>query len=125
MRVVINRSMWLRGTGSHSSFLVRYSDEKMCCLGFLGIACGIDKAEMVGRTSPSDISRDICHKWPEGSLVPHQSGSYVVTKGGLSNSKIIRDAIEHNDDQSIDETSREILLKKDLLELGIQLEFED
>lgn len=34
-KVVVDRSKWLRGEGALNSFLLRESDGKMCCLGFV------------------------------------------------------------------------------------------
>lgn len=124
MKVIIQRSIWLRGTNSANSFLVRYSDEKMCCLGFLGLVCGIPKERLIGRCSPSDTKSWYSDKWPKGTLVPN-GPSHLVSQSGLSNSQIIRTAMEHNDDSSITDEVREGLIKEDLAKLGVDVEFED
>lgn len=122
MKVVITRSNWLRGKGSRDSFLFRYSDGKMCCLGFLGIACGISKRDLLGRTTPEDVKVDPLI-WPSGTLEP------VLLKlsfrSGFTNGPIIREIVRHNDDPDVNEHTREEYLRNDFKGLGVEIEFED
>jgi hypothetical protein len=53
----IYRDHWLHGEGSQESFLLRSGDEKMCCIGFYGRACGVSRDELLGMKSPDDL----CH----------------------------------------------------------------
>ena len=55
MKLIIDRQMWLRGEGATVSRLLRSSDGKMCCLGQLGIACGIPSEMIKNRAVPSDV----------------------------------------------------------------------
>ena len=57
----INRKKWLRGEGDDDSRLLRSTDNKMCCLGFLGKACGISSACLSGRGMPNTIRMP---EWP-------------------------------------------------------------
>ena len=122
MKVIINRSKWLRGTSSPPSFLVRYSDGMLCCLGFLGVACGIEQEAMIGRTSPSDVFGHF-HKWPKGTFLDncHQLGT---TKSYLNGPTIIS-IIKNNDDPSISDDLREVLISNDFTHLGVEVTFED
>lgn len=55
MKLIIDRQKWLRGEGAIASRLLRPSDGKMCCLGQLGIACGIPSGMLENRAVPSDV----------------------------------------------------------------------
>lgn len=79
MKLVITRSKWFRGEGGHRSKLIRGSDGKMCCLGFLGLACGVPKTYLLNKTSPTSISLIFRDKWPtkilednKDSLITHE-----------------------------------------------------
>lgn len=69
MTLTIVRSKWLHGEGGLRSELLRESDGKMCCLGFYGIACGIDAEDLLGVAEPEsadehDDDTDYRHDWP-------------------------------------------------------------
>lgn len=53
LKLVIKRSKWLRGDDSES-YLLRESDNKMCCLGFLARKCGLAPKEIRGHMTPED-----------------------------------------------------------------------
>lgn len=59
MKLVIDRSKWLRGEGSEKSFLLRSTDGKMCCLGFFGLACGLTAERITDVDAPTDIPVEI------------------------------------------------------------------
>lgn len=59
MKLVIDRSKWLRGEGSERSFLLRSTDGKMCCLGFFGLACGLTAERITDVGAPTDIPVEI------------------------------------------------------------------
>ena len=44
--VVIQRSKWLHGETAKDSYLIRTGDGKMCCVGFMCIARGIDRRQL-------------------------------------------------------------------------------
>lgn len=46
MKLVIDRTKWLRGEGSMNSFLLRDGDEKQCCIGFLCEALGVPREKL-------------------------------------------------------------------------------
>jgi hypothetical protein len=53
LRIVIDRALWMRGSPDNSRLL---NDEgKMCCLGFLGRACGFTEEELGYAVSPSEL----------------------------------------------------------------------
>jgi hypothetical protein len=47
MKLVIDRTKWLRGEGYSVSKLLRSSDHKMCCIGFLCADLGIPESELL------------------------------------------------------------------------------
>lgn len=54
-QLVIKRSEWIRGTGGNKSFLLRPSDGKKCCLGFLGLSKNIPAEILRNRQHPSQV----------------------------------------------------------------------
>jgi hypothetical protein len=52
----IDRAKWLHGEGESSSFLLRASDSKQCCLGFYLESCGIPRDKLENRASPGNIA---------------------------------------------------------------------
>lgn len=65
--LVISRAGWLRGgtlkPGQTSELLSRV-DGRMCCLGFLGRACGLRKSEIEDLGLPSAVAHSVITKWP-------------------------------------------------------------
>lgn len=55
MKLKINCNEWLRGEDSSDSFLLRPSDSKMCCLGFLARECGLTETEIYDRNDFSEV----------------------------------------------------------------------
>lgn len=77
---MIDLKTWLRGEGEEASRLLRPSDLKRCCLGFLGRACGIDDAYMFDKGGPvSVVASNEREKWPAELLGVHQYIGFVGT----------------------------------------------
>ena len=55
MKLIIDRSKWLRGEGAEKSALLRPEDGKLCCLGFYAQVCGIEAEAMSGASTPTDV----------------------------------------------------------------------
>lgn len=66
LNLIIDRTKWLRGEGGAKSFLIRPSDRKMCCIGFLGLECNIPKESLFSVNRADDYFDDdeIKYKWP-------------------------------------------------------------
>lgn len=64
MKVIIDRSKWLRGEGYLASSLLRVSDQKMCCIGFVCKALGVSETDMAG-VSGSHTLGETGFKLPE------------------------------------------------------------
>lgn len=115
--LVIQRSMW--GCRTHpahpTSYLVR-DDGKMCCLGFLGRACGVN----MQRRQPMPVY--IQNEWPGwtrrellyGTLGPGERAYAELGK-----------AAAINDDPDIAMAEKETLLIALFATVGITLRFED
>lgn len=110
-KLVIKRSMWgyVDGPDSLSSALIRGEDGKMCCLGFLGVACGVDM--YVGQRMPRYQQAG----WPE---------RFAATVVGHAQ-PATRWAVGINDDEDIPREAKEEKLISLFAENGIELTFED
>lgn len=99
MKLVIDRTKWLRGEGNSQSRLLRSGDGKMCCMGFYSLACGLKDDEI--RDSP----------WPDHSesRVP----DWIHGKG-LS---------RLNDSEDIPDALREQRISKIFAKHGVEVEF--
>lgn len=105
MKLVIDRSRWLRGESSRNSFLKRSGDGRMCCLGFLGKACGYIERELEDRETPATITDK--SKWP------------------ASLGRIDGELMNVNDTYYLDDATRENNLRQLFNQIGIDLEFID
>ena len=89
MNLVVKRSKWLRG--EEDSYLVRGSDKKMCCLGFLGRQCNITQKEMLDIGLPNRVDHD--HKFPSAIIETDKYGDSICS--------MLCDEIVHTNDTSI------------------------
>lgn len=119
MKLIIPRSRWLRGEGSHHSYLLRDFDRKMCCVGLLAEACGIEESELldvksihVGHTGlVAGEAIAILERFvePSSSLTP-STGSQIYAE---------------NDAEDMSEAYREQALTKLFHKIGVEVEFTD
>lgn len=103
MKIIVNRSKWLRGEGADASELYRSSDQKMCCLGFAGITCGYALDELEDNGTPAAV--DNPGKWP-GNFFDAQRSTIKT------NSDFINNAMLTNDNKALTDTDREADLIK-------------
>ena len=113
MRLIINREMWIRGPNQRS-FLIREIDEKMCCLGFLGLACGISSKELEGRSRPADVNDRSDDLWP---LL-----AQPAIDGCRRDSELVDELINVNDGK-FSEYNREAQITNLMEQLGVKVEF--
>ncbi len=52
-KFIVQKSKWLRGEGP--SRLPRSCDNKMCCLGFVSLACGLERDDILDVSLPSGV----------------------------------------------------------------------
>jgi hypothetical protein len=66
MKLVIDRSKWLRGEGSDDSYLLRNEDGKLCCLGFYAQACGLETEAITNVATPAQVPK-YANIWGDGA----------------------------------------------------------
>ena len=67
MKVEIKRETWaVAQTPSDNALANR--DGTFCCLGFLGLACGIPREEMLDKSYPSQLLNKGDHRFPRAVL---------------------------------------------------------
>ena len=128
LTVTVSRKWWLRGkvTAAGGSYLLRKTDGKMCCLGFMELdAFGLEPMDILGLTSPEAVYRE--HYGYDTSL----SQLCLLDDDGdgddniLSNTDWIHRAMAINDDTDMDDDKRERLLKTLFEDNGYNLIFVD
>lgn len=121
-KLTIDRRKWLRGPEG-DSYLLRGVDGKMCCLGFLGKACGISDAVMRDRDTPAALSAISVRKFPEGFTVIKDVQEERENTDACDKLISINDGswgVEVNS-----EKDREEKLKTEFKKLGIEVEFKN
>ncbi len=113
-RLVIKRSGWGRNS------LLNPIGQKMCCLGFLGRACGIDRHALSDVAMPSDLIGDFGDFYPEAFRPFVEETLAIVRDSSLAlEASKINDA--HETDIPIDMKEQTLI---ELFKLvGIRLEF--
>lgn len=119
IKFTVKRSEWLRGEGQYASKLLRGSDCKKCCLGFLALSLGANEEDIKGLAAP--VSAEVLRlniPWPEEFFVASQSGRKLHSHACA--------ALMHiNDDESSSDKDKEALLTKHLEKIGIKVTFVD
>jgi hypothetical protein len=140
LKVVIDRAKWLRGVTVNSC--LRDDEGKMCCLGFLGLACGHTAQELRDAVSPSELpSCDDNLKGGGGADdVDHPAGSgrwpkAIARTSWTTDSRLANYLMKVNDaDEKVvksfgrtfkvpDEASRERLITELMAEAGVGVTF--
>ncbi len=124
-RLEISRKKWINGSNclmscENSTFgytsLINEKN-KMCCLGFYGLSCGVPGKVLKLRQDPINVISSIGFtktKFDE-----------LVNSRGIKNSRICNKLIDINDNPDITNESRENLLKKKFREIGVLVKFVD
>lgn len=113
MKLVIDRSKWARGVGDGVGVL-RNSEGKCCVLGFLGEACGVAPERLKSQQYPVSIECSLTKgdpRWP----------AWVFWNGGSRQ----YDISNINDDDGIDDATREKRLTERFAVDGVEVEFVD
>ena len=114
LKVIVDRTKWLRGEGDiHSKLLT--IDNKMCCLGFAAISAGISRDMITGRTSPAVVAKFFSKEFPLKML--------VYDTPIPSNNPICKALMCANDNENILDEEREKEIIKLGKEVGIEFEF--
>lgn len=129
MKLEISRAKWLRGEGSDDSCLVRASDNKMCCLGFFGLACSIEADKMLEVKTPEEVpttaNETVRDVWTRKA---NESKGLFCSRGGgweLTLSSTCSDLMEANDDKKVEEEAREDTISKLFQKIGVEVIFVD
>lgn len=112
---IVDRKTWYRGNGSTGSMLLR-QDRKRCCIGFVGVQCGISDEKLERRNAIGSGRIDHEPQWPEWMRVkyePVQSVEHLP----------IFKAYHINDDMKITDRVREQKLIDLFTEQGDSIEF--
>jgi len=111
MKLVIDRAKWLRGEGSGPSRLLRKSDHKRCCIGFLCSALGVPDAQMENVGGSQNIaSCGLLPDWLSELPTPIHDPDLF-------------EAYHANDDESLSEEDRERSVATILAKHDVQVEF--
>lgn len=121
MKFTVNRSRWLRGE-SGGSFLLRKADGKMCCLGFLALACGATESDILGSRAPSNRGSMI--NWPKEILYSIQGRGAIINESCYDSPECVR-LMNTNDSNGTDDATKEASLTKIFQDIGIEVTFED
>lgn len=120
--LVIDRSKWYRGRGSAESRLVRTGDYLMCCLGFCLLQRGFSQGELLDIGSPNEV----------GSIDRDESGAIDRAKGLIERFDDTLDTYEThtteclinvNDNEDIDEETREAQITDLFAGIGVDVRF--
>lgn len=122
MKLKIDRKYWMRGTGEG----MLSDGQQMCCLGFLGKACGINDTMLNGMGNPSDL-RDGASKnkrfWDLMSAPLVEKRSLGKIGNGHICTSVEDVFIQINDSQRIKDPRREDLLISEFAKVGVEVEF--
>ncbi len=122
-KFTIDRAKWLQGESN--SLLHRKSDDKMCCLGFFSLACGIKKKNITNLSCPESAleeDRVKSSKYPE--WVFDWTVDYLSKNEKRRNSDIINDLMTINDDTTeLTLAEKEAQIKTIFAKQGVEVEF--
>jgi hypothetical protein len=118
MKLVIDRSKWLRGEGANPSALLRSEDGKMCCLGFYGLACGAKPRDIRDVSAPADLAGRVFPGWL--TRVDSDDGC-----DSIANSPDAAMLMNINDEIHMSDNQRERELSEIFARHGIDVEFVD
>ncbi len=115
IKFTVYRDTWLRGIGSHNSFLLAH-DGKRCCLGHMARDLGADDGALLEVCTPRASSKEV--RWPESFLATDEA---EITR----NSDLAFRLMSINDDETLSDVEREERLTATLAQAGIDVEFRD
>lgn len=120
----VERANWLRGTDQS---MLRNPEGQMCCLGFLGLACGYTPEELLNRNLPDDFENRPTGEskdrllWPRDLARVHEDqdegGEYSIGTETCSRIAIT------NDSTFLSDASREQRLTEYFGSIGIKVVF--
>lgn len=121
-KFIIDRSTWLRGSLAYPdkrynrSYLLRASDNRKCCLGFVCLQSGYTKNEIWNVRGPMTLQWHNNKTFWNFAFPP---GETIDTDAAI----VINEIMDVNDDPKINDEQRESQLKELALKLDWELEF--
>ena len=113
---IVKRPLWYRGQHFHASALVR-ADNRMCCVGFLGLACGLSARSMLNIPTAHRVESPTEQaKWP-AAFQQSEAPVYGLTS--------VAEIYQVNDSPRLSEEEREAKLTTLFDKLNITITFED
>ncbi len=119
MRFTVTRDEWFRGEGPDGSRLL-LPDGRKCCLGFLGLECGLDERDILGKETFSMIDTHVDQTVLPGTLIERRPPGLI----GYNETRLCDDIIEVNDDEEMSDDERESTLTRLFAEAGVEVTFE-
>lgn len=133
MKLVIDRSRWLRGE-KDGGRLLRPTDQKMCCLGFFALACGLSKADIDDHGEPQEpfehnrtlIVPDVLKPMVDTETEEDWDEDGEPTeKTNYSASNLAAKLMAANDDNDRPESDREAEIARLFSTAGVEVAFVD
>lgn len=127
MDLKIIRSGWVRGNTNGVSRMLTYDGKMMCCLGFLGKACGYSDDELRSRMNPGDVVTCATRQrnlFPRGTF-GHTDESFGDPVYRKNLSDITKELIATNDSKYLTEKDREAEIVRLMRALDVIVTFED
>jgi hypothetical protein len=117
-RFTVMRSNWDRGNKQGQLL----GSNGMCCLGFLGAACGVPDADLRGQGLPEETTSisDVESRWPAKIVQWKDDGAGCAE---WHDTRLVSELIEVNDDPHLDDEVREERLTALFKKADLEVEF--
>lgn len=112
-KLKIDRAIWCRGNinlSSSGESQLLTDNGTMCCLGFVGVACGIKEKDLFDVADPFDLTGKAKKIWPTDDDNYHAGD-------------ILNDLLYENDNPNITEKKREVRIINLMKRAGVKVTF--
>ena len=120
--LVIDRTKWYRGKGSHGSALLRTKDELMCCLGFCLLQRGFTSDELAEVGTPGEVV-SVDRMRPDALSKVVGLVDLYDDESGLLETHVCNQLVDANDDPDIDDLTRERRITDLFAKIGVDVTF--
>ena len=123
MKLIIDRTKWLRG--EDDSYLLRSRDNKMCCLGFYCLACGILEEDIIGKAEPVELINEekFSHEKIKNLIILEYEEGVDLEDLDCDNSNVCDQLMSSNDNRKITENEREEEIAGLFASIDVDVEF--
>lgn len=130
MKLEIDRAKWLRG--ELDSKLLRERDQKMCCLGFYSLACGLTKDNILEYCEPNqpfENAKNLRVPTDMKGLVETETEECELADGSFrtdtyySITGISQQLMRVNDDVNLTDAQREARITQLFAEIAVEVSF--